>query len=352
MKVIHIESGLGNQMLSYCEYLALQKSNPAETFYIENIVYDIPECNDIICQWNGYELGRIFGINASNIRDYFSDVQWQKVMGSIRNSQFWLHNWNWPVYFQRAFEEAGLPLNNMRGDFEANGYRIIGMDVKRKKTWMDKIRKTDLYYYLQMKKIWKDSKKQVSSYNNEDVHFYSSEENELTGQRLTFKYINSGIERIEDDIRKAFTFPVINDEQNAKMMEQIKGCNSVAIHARRGDMMGANYPLYRFGYFKRCVSFIRSKVPDPEFYIFCDPGSVQWAKDNAHILGLNFKKDKIHFIDWNKGQESFRDMQLMAACKHQVVTRSSFGWWATWLNNNPQKITCSPSPLMNTTNHF
>ena len=62
MKVIHIESGLGNQMLSYCEYLALKKVNPDDDFYLETIIYDIPECNDVICQWNGYELERIFGI--------------------------------------------------------------------------------------------------------------------------------------------------------------------------------------------------------------------------------------------------------------------------------------------------
>ena len=37
MKIVHIESGLGNQMLSYCEYLALKKMNPEEEIFIENI---------------------------------------------------------------------------------------------------------------------------------------------------------------------------------------------------------------------------------------------------------------------------------------------------------------------------
>ena len=67
MKVIHIESGLGNQMLSYCEFLAIKKVNPGEDCYLETIVYDIPECNDIICQWNGYELERVFNIKDKNI---------------------------------------------------------------------------------------------------------------------------------------------------------------------------------------------------------------------------------------------------------------------------------------------
>ena len=36
MKVLHIESGLGNQMLGYCEYLAIKKANPDDDCYIEN----------------------------------------------------------------------------------------------------------------------------------------------------------------------------------------------------------------------------------------------------------------------------------------------------------------------------
>lgn len=353
MKIIHIESGLGNQMLSYCEYLALKKMNPDDDFYLETIIYDIPECNDVICQWNGYELERIFGIKEpQNVRTLFSEEQLLELMTHIKKTEFWLHNWNWPVHFQKAFDNVGLPLKNMRGNFEEKGHSFVGIDVNREKTWKDHVRNTDIYRFLQMKKRWLIDSKIIKTYSNEDKHFYVSEENELTGQRLTFKFINSGIERIEDEIRATFIFPVINDEKNARMMERINGCNSVAIHARRGDMAGYNYPLYRFGYFRRCVSFIRRKVSNPEFFIFCDPDSVHWAKDNAHVLGLNFNKDKIYFVDWNKGTDSYRDMQLMSACKHQVITQSSFGWWSAWLNTNPEKITCSPTPLINTTHHF
>lgn len=352
MKVIHIESGLGNQMLSYCEYLALKKMSPQEMMYIENVVYDIQECNDIICQWNGYELNRVFGINAPNVRECFDEESWSHVIDLIYESKFWLHNWNWPVYFQKAFSEAGLPLRNERGDFEEKGHSVVALDINRKRTWRDIVGGTDFYRYLQMKKGQRIDRRFAKVYSNEAKHFYCNNNDELTGQRLTFKFVGSGIERIEDEIRSAFTFPPLIDSRNVHMMDYIRGCNSVAIHARRGDMTGFNYPLYRFGYFRRCLSFIRSKVSSPEFFIFCDPDSVQWARENASILGLNFKKDKVHFVDWNKGAESFRDMQLMSACKHQVVTQSSFGWWATWLNTYPAKITCSPTPLINTTHHF
>ena len=77
MIIIHIESGLGNQMLSYCEYLSLKYANPNQEFFAETIVFEIPECNEVICQWNGYELEKIFGIKEpKNIKSLFSDDEW------------------------------------------------------------------------------------------------------------------------------------------------------------------------------------------------------------------------------------------------------------------------------------
>ncbi len=351
MIVIHIESGLGNQMLSYCEYLAMKKMNPSSDIYLETIVYDIPECNDIICQWNGYELQRVFGITAPNIKEYFSPEQWEEVISDIRRSEFWLRNWNYPVHFTNAFRRAGLEIKNIRGDFEHSKLRM-GYDRNRKKEFKDYFRDYDLYKYLKLKKDHLVESLTWKKVDNRAKMFINSEENLFTGQQLLMKYVGSGIEDIEQEVRSAFTFPPITDEKNAACMEQLKTSNAVAIHARRGDMVQFNYIYYRFGYFKRAVRYIRQKVDSPIFYIFCDPGSVQWAKENADILGLDFKRDEVHFVDWNKGADSFRDMQLMAACKHQVLTNSSFGWWGAWLNTYPEKITCSPRYMINSTHTF
>lgn len=353
MKVIHIESGLGNQMLSFCEYLAMRKANPTDEVYIENIIYDIPECNEIICQWSGYELERIFGITAPNVRECFSESGWKQVLDDIRASEFWLRNWNYPVHFTEAFRRAGLDLRNIRGDFEAPGHSTVGYDRNRTKVWKDYIRGYDWYKYLQMKKdkwVWRRRRPQMDCRSQT---FVCSDENLFTGQQLCMKYVGSGIEDIEKEVREAFRFPSLGDNgPNAEVLRRIRATDSVAIHARRGDMMGLNYACYRFGYFKRAVGFIRRHVAHPVFFIFCDPGSVQWAKDNASILGIDFRRDEIHFVDWNKGAESYRDMQLMAQCRHQVITESSFGWWGAWLNTNPAKITCSPNYKINTTHTF
>lgn len=347
MKVVHIESGLGNQMLSYCEFLAMKKINPDEACYIEKIIYDIPEANEYISQWNGYELECVFDIHAPDFMDTLSEELRKAIIDEIRKSQFWLHDWNWPVYFQKAFEKAGVYLVNARGDFEADRAE---WSISRKGTpplsYM--IKQTGLYANL--RRIYRNMRKPrgLSDKNN---LFYSSDEDQLIGQRLTFKNVGSDIEYIDDEIKKAFLFPEIDEDVNKEFADQICSCESVAIHARRGDMLTVNGKYYRSGYFRRAVHHIKKNVDKPVFFFFCDTSSVDWCRNHPRIFGLNYDKDKVIFVDCNDGENSYRDMQLMTMCKHNIITNSSFGWWGAYLNKNPNKITISPEIEINTTYH-
>lgn len=352
MKVIHIESGLGNQMLSYCEYLAMKMANPHDEVYIETIIYEIPECNEVICQWSGYELERVFGINAPNIKQLFSNKEWAEIINEVRNTHFWEKNWNYPVYITNVLNNHGLNLKNIRGNFET-----VKADMTcgaKKKSFFEKIvyKIKQKPFTIKLRHIINSLKKKTIIKDNSNFLFPATNENLFTGQWLYFKHKGYGIEKIDKQILSAFKFPPLTDKKNIETLAYIRKHNSVAIHVRRGDMLGINYEVYINGYFRRSVNYIRSQIPNPIFFIFCDPGSIQWAKENSSILGLNFKKDEIHFVNWNTSNDSYKDLQLMSACKHQIITHSSFGWWAAWLNNNPNKITCSPSYMFNTTHNF
>lgn len=62
------------------------------------------------------------------------------------------------------------------------------------------------------------------------------------------------------EVRDAFIFPPLADDKNSDMAAFLDNCNSVAIHARRGDMLGINGYCYKYGYFKRAVKYIKKKV--------------------------------------------------------------------------------------------
>lgn len=341
MKVVHIESGLGNQMLDYCEYLALRHIQPQEKCYLETLIFDIPECNDVFCQWNGYELERIFGISTPNIREYFSVEQWDRIHQYLAESRFWEKNWNWPVYICNAFRAEGLSLSNPRGDFEAK---------KRPSNFTIQMKQTTVYTHI--RRLYKTIRKEkYLKRSDADMLFYSGKENALIGHRLTFKYLGNNIEEIEKEIRQTFQFPQFTDNRNIMFAQFLQSHESVAIHARRGDLLISSGRYYKTGYFRRAVKYIKKKVERPVFVFFCDPGSIEYCRNNLHTFALN-KKDEILFVDWNTGLESYRDMQLMSLCKHNIITNSTFGWWGAFLNENPQKITISPEIEINTTNHF
>ena len=350
MKIVHIESGLGNQMLSYCEYLALKKMNPNDDIYLETIVYDIPECNNYICQWNGYELERIFGIKTpENIRNVISEDLWSKLMEDIRFSEFWVHNWNYPVAFTNAFKKIGIELENIRGDFDPDNNIITGAPLRL--TTLQKLFRTGVgrMFKRYIQKFWES--KTLSAYDKRKVMFIKTDKSIFTGQWLYLKYRGNDRHLIDEQIRKTFVFPEFADNKNIEMQTILETCNSVAIHARRGDMLSANGWCYKYGYFKRAVTYIRKKVKDPVFVFFTNTGSIDWCKENSRIFGLDFEKDKVMFVDWNIGENSYRDMQLMGYCKHAIITNSSFGWWGAYFIANPDKITISPSIEIDTTYH-
>lgn len=351
MIVIHIESGLGNQMLSYCEYLSLKYANPSQVFYIETLVYEFPECNDYINQWNGYELEHVFGIHSpKNIRTLFSEQEWSKIKEEIRATEFWRHNWNYPVAFTNVLNKHGLNLENVRGNFDPCNNIITGTEEQRK-TYLESFRSSRLGYLLQLS-IHKAFEKRLSfRLDYRDKLFSKYDSDVFTGQWLKLNYKGNNRELIETEMRRTFIFPPICDDKNAKMASFLRSVNAVAIHARRGDMSGSLAWCYKYGYFKRAVKYIKKQIENPVFVFFTNPGGMEWCRENANIFGMDLQKDSVEYVDWNKGEESFRDMQLIGLCKHAIITPSSFGWWGAWFIENPEKITIAPRVELDTT-HF
>lgn len=345
MIVVHFESGLGNQMLDYADYLAVKKSNPNEKLYIENYVYAIKPAHNVVSMWNGYELDRVFGIKLDNISNYFKEDN-ELVISDIEKTEFWNHDWCITAAIHRAFQEHGLQLKNCCHDITrpANSFLNKLILLITRKFFYTRIG-TTIKKYIAATKV-RNNKGKVSN-----ELFIKVNVDSYAGHSLKFMYKGYGIENIEQELRNTFIFPELKDKRNLEVKRLIDETNSVAIHVRRGDFLSINGNTYKYGYFKRAIKYIKKKVNDPVFFIFCEPGGENWCKENYETLGLSVS-DEIFIINWNVGNDSYRDMQLMSMCKHNVITSSSFGWWGAFLNNYDRKITCSPDPRINTTNYF
>lgn len=350
MRVVHMDSGLGNQMLDYAEFMAIKKMNPDGQCVLETLIYDLPDAPGMFSKWNGYELNKIFHIEVPNLKDQFDETTWKRIVDTVAESKFWEDNWNFAPPIIQALADEGMTLENLQPDRS-----IKNMESGLKNRLRNKL--TDFFYTAPGNLIKRNGRKLfeqslVRKGNEAYDVFRKYKDNTYIGHSFAFKYKGFGIEKMDNEIREAFCFPAIDDAQNAEALRNIQNTESVSIHARRGDLLFINGYCYRFGYFKRAINYIKKHTMNPVFFFFTDENSVGWCEENEDVFGLDFSKDEVHFINWNKGENSFRDMQLMAQCKHNVATESTFGFWGSYLNQNPNKITCAPDPTILATNSF
>lgn len=147
-------------------------------------------------------------------------------------------------------------------------------------------------------------------------------------------------EPIKKELYKDFTFNNPLDKRNGDIANRIQSEQSVAVHIRRGDYItnkdaATNFVTCGKDYYEKAIEEIIEKVGKPVFYVFSE--DFEWIKEN-----ITFEGYSVHYIDWNKGVESYIDMQLMSMCKHNIIANSSFSWWAAWLNRNCEKIVMAP----------
>jgi hypothetical protein len=144
---------------------------------------------------------------------------------------------------------------------------------------------------------------------------------------------------VKDALLHDFRFAPITDAGNKEMLTKIATTNAVSIHVRRGDYMKPRFraifgDICTVDYYREAIEYIRQKVARPVFFIFSD--DLSWVKEHLPL------PDAI-YVTGNTGLTSFRDLQLMSRCKHQIIANSTFSWWGAWLNQTPDKIVVAPS---------
>lgn len=162
----------------------------------------------------------------------------------------------------------------------------------------------------------------------------------LVGYWACEAYYADILERLREEIR----FPKGSDEKNRETMEEMGGQTAVSIHIRRGDYLDAENAAMFGGicteaYYDTAIRYIREKCPGAVFYVFSD--DTDYVRD--HYRGAEYR-----IVDWNRGEDSFYDMQLMSCCKHNICANSTFSFWGARLNGTAGKIMIRPSIHKNT----
>lgn len=157
------------------------------------------------------------------------------------------------------------------------------------------------------------------------------------GYFQSYKYFWDYRFQVFEALAPAFSF--IND----------KGFNyakRVSIHVRRGDYVELNsiHPPVTIEYLKQAIDyFVQQQYLN--FTVYSD--DIEWCKENMKgILPEKFKQwVNFKFMDQplqDPVKDALYDLYTMSKHEHNIISNSTFSYWAAILNNNPYKIVYTP----------
>ncbi len=135
------------------------------------------------------------------------------------------------------------------------------------------------------------------------------------------------------DLKRQFVPNYELAEESANILKQIHNCNSVGVHIRRGDFVSLGWDKGQ-EYYDKGLAWFKEQIPNCKFFIVSD--DVQWVKERY------VEREDVVIVDVNTQTKDIDEFFLLASCNHQLISESTFGWWAAYLNTNPDKKVLAP----------
>ena len=151
----------------------------------------------------------------------------------------------------------------------------------------------------------------------------------LTGDFQSWKFFKNISEEIKTIFEPCSTF--YKELENSIYKDLLEKENTVSIHVRRGDYVKNQdqYKMINADYVKSArMKFKKESI----FVIFSD--DITWCKKNIKMDNSDV------FVE---NQNEVFDLYLMSLMKNNIISNSTFSWWAAYLNKNKNKKVVSPA---------
>lgn len=141
-------------------------------------------------------------------------------------------------------------------------------------------------------------------------------------------------------------------------LEEINSTCSVSLHVRRGDYLTLENQALFGGictdtYYMEGIRQMRERYPGCRFFLFTNDkawAARQFAEAESKSVGTDGMVSDITWIDLPGAEDNdYAEFVLMSRCKHHILANSSFSWWASYLNKNPDKTVFAPQHWLNGT---
>ncbi|MDD3368817.1 MAG: alpha-1,2-fucosyltransferase [Lachnospiraceae bacterium] len=139
----------------------------------------------------------------------------------------------------------------------------------------------------------------------------------------------------ENEIRQKFKFHTELSEEAIRVANEMRAThNTVAIHYRRGDYVKVGV-CPAPDYFINAISKMAELIDNPIFYCFSE--DLEWVKEQFMALPYD-----IRYPEYESERKDMDDFQLITLAENQIISNSSYSWWAAFLNEHPGKKVIIP----------
>ena len=162
---------------------------------------------------------------------------------------------------------------------------------------------------------------------------YGGENITVQGYFQAWRYFRDYAATLRDEL----TVSVPPSPENAAMIGELSGCESVCVHVRRGDYLTLGLSeACGYEYYRRAMSYVAGRVERPVFYVFSNTHEdICWLREN-----WNFPGHEVNYVDLSN--PDYEELRPMYSCRHFIIANSSLSWWGSWLSSSPDKIVCAP----------
>lgn len=108
--------------------------------------------------------------------------------------------------------------------------------------------------------------------------------------------------------------------------------DSIAVHIRRGDYVkpGSIYAdLSSTDYYDKAIKLALDIYPNAHIYFF---------SDDLEYVKTHFNYANAHFVDCNRGANSYLDMSLMSLAKVNIMANSTFSYWGAYMGHEHKTV--------------
>jgi hypothetical protein len=287
VRIVRICNGLSDQITQYFLSKCIQSEGMV-------VYYDDLHARSINAQHQGYELDKVI---IENIDDKcFSRILSDELVKILDN-----HEMDLPDIL-----------------FEAGVYQLLAVTDMR--IYYNSYKRCSRILYTRYSDYeFENLKYFVQGFGPNITHYYTAIKPEL----LMLYYSIS--------LNQLCKFPRFEDEVNSRLQKEMDHCTTVGVHIRKGD-----YILWgetNCSFYKEAIGKVLRfpEYSDAKIYVFSD--DIPWCRENAETLGLlQIDREKLTYVSHNKGDDSFRDMQLLSLCRVIIGQQGSFARMAYLLS--------------------